>query len=88
MSIGDGIPITPERLLDAIDPPHGLEAELRKLLNRHGAEGSSNTPDHLLARYLIACLTTYNEIVVQRALWYRRWDEPGRGSAEILTAPF
>jgi hypothetical protein len=72
-----------EKLLDRVEPPDGLKVELERLLNEHSAESGSNTPDYLLARFLIDCLRAYNTAIVHRATWYRRWDEPGRGSVDI-----
>lgn len=49
----------------------GLEDDLRVLLNKHSVEGESNTPDFLLADYLVRCLQTYRYIVRQRDQWLR-----------------
>jgi hypothetical protein len=40
--------------------------ELTALLNRHSAENGSNTPDFILALYLLNCLDAYNKAVSQR----------------------
>lgn len=37
-----------------------LERELSALLNKHSAENESNTPDFILARYLMTCLNAFN----------------------------
>lgn len=37
-----------------------MEKELTALLNRHSAEQKSNTPDHILARFLLHCLDAWN----------------------------
>lgn len=58
-------------------PNPSLEGEIRRLLNLASAENASNTPDHILARYLISCLEAYNRAVIARAVWYRRLDSPG-----------
>jgi hypothetical protein len=47
-----------------------LERELTVLLNRHSAEMPSNTPDYILAHYLIGCLDTFTEATVRRDQWY------------------
>jgi hypothetical protein len=57
-----------------------LRSELKSLLNRHSAESPSNTPDHILADYLVHCLDAFNYAVRHRADWYGRIDVPGRGS--------
>lgn len=49
-----------------------LEQELTSLLNRHSAENGSNTPDFLLAEFLMGCLEQWNRSVRQRDVWYGR----------------
>ena len=54
-----------------------LEKELTQLLNRFSLENGSNTPDFILAQYLLACLDAWNIAVHQREVWYGRdkeWD--------------
>lgn len=50
-----------------------LESELRTALNRCSAENASNTPDFVLARYLLNCLEAFNMATQQRTAWH---DEP------------
>jgi hypothetical protein len=40
--------------------------ELRDLLNRFSMENGSNTPDYILADYLIDCLKAWNRAVNER----------------------
>lgn len=40
--------------------------ELRDLINRHSMENGSDTPDHILAAYLAACLAAFDAAVQQR----------------------
>jgi len=47
-----------------------LERELVVLLNRHSVENASNTPDYILAHYLIGCLDVWCEAAVKRDGWY------------------
>jgi len=47
-----------------------FKEELRSLLNRHCKENDSNTPDYLLAEYLIGCLEIYNKTLVARDKWF------------------
>lgn len=47
--------------------------ELRQLLNRHSKENPSNTPDYILADYLIACLDIFGATLEQRDRW---WGQP------------
>lgn len=55
---------------------NGLRSELKALLNKHSAEAGSNTPDHILADFLLGCLATYDEALQARAAWYGRMDAP------------
>jgi hypothetical protein len=52
-----------------------LHSELTKVLNTFNAENGSNTPDFLLADYLVGCLQTYNVIVTKREKWHGRGEE-------------
>lgn len=44
-----------------------FEQELSDLINKHSLEGGSGTADYVLATYLVAVLTAYNEAVSTRA---------------------
>lgn len=57
-----------------------LQKELATLLNRHCLENESNTPDFILAEYMMNCLTAFNRATRARGQWYGRMDVPGRGS--------
>lgn len=54
-----------------------FEADLGVLLNSHNMERMSNTPDFILARYLVACLRSFNYGTGERELWYGHSHEPG-----------
>lgn len=47
-----------------------LEEELRKLLNQENREEDSNTPDFILARFMIACLDAFELANNEREVWY------------------
>lgn len=47
-----------------------LAEELAALLNHYSQEHGSDTPDFILAAYLLACLAAWNTHVVQRDQWY------------------
>jgi len=49
-----------------------FEAGLSNLLNRVCAENDSDTPDFILAKYLLGCLKNFNETVKARENWYGR----------------
>ena len=55
-----------------------FEDELVCLLNKYSKENGSNTPDFILADYLIKCLETWNVIIAAREDWYGRKHLPGR----------
>lgn len=43
-----------------------FKKELAVLINQHSLENESNTPDFILADYLVKCLETYNHIIFGR----------------------
>lgn len=47
-----------------------LEKELSALLNKHSVENDSNTPDFVLATYLLNCLKAFGEAIKRRDSWY------------------
>lgn len=47
-----------------------LCAEIQSAINRCSAENGSNTPDFILAEYLVACLEAYNHAVRMREDWF------------------
>lgn len=57
-----------------------LAAEMESLLNRYSAESGSNTPDFILAEYVMQCLKSFNAAVCAREAWY------GRGEKAYNTA--
>jgi hypothetical protein len=49
----------------------GFEKELEALINKYSKENDSNTPDFILARYLVNCMENYSQIVTTRDNWFR-----------------
>lgn len=47
-----------------------LEQELTTLLNKCNQENNSDTPDFILAGYLLDCLAIWNKNVNRRNEWY------------------
>lgn len=43
-----------------------FEMDLENLINRYSKENESNTPDFILAQYLVGCLKVFNQTVQQR----------------------
>ncbi len=48
----------------------GFKAELVHLVNRHSMENESNTPDYLLADYLMDCLHAYKRVHNRTNDWF------------------
>ncbi len=53
-----------------------FERELANLINRHSMENASNTPDYILAQYLLGCLGAFTAATQQRETWYGRDARP------------
>ena len=51
-----------------------FEHALKDLLNCYSMDG--DTPDYLLASFLMACLSAYNQTVTARDKWHNSEDEP------------
>ena len=46
--------------------------ELETLINKNSLENGSDTPDFILANYLIMCLETFDNTLQAREQWYGR----------------
>lgn len=46
-----------------------FEQELEYIINKHSLENASNTPDFILAGYLMACLRAWNIHINKRSEW-------------------
>lgn len=57
-----------------------LESEVTDLLNRHSAENASDTPDFVLAEFLLRCLTAFDLATVKRDSWYGRDPKSARST--------
>ena len=44
--------------------------ELEALINSHSMENGSDTPDFILARYLVHCLDAFDFATKHRTQWY------------------
>ena len=59
------------------DPTPTFSEELEKLLNMKSMEQGSDTPDFILAEYMLACLNAFNSATNSREAWYgRKTTEP------------
>lgn len=72
-----------QRILDAVIEEENrrkrLEEALRYAINSCSAENGSNTPDWVLAKYLMACLDAWNGGCRARDTWYGQSPYPGNG---------
>ncbi len=71
----------PEPATTTNDAHESFETQLSRLINHHGLEQHSDTPDFLLARYLVRCLDVYHAGIIDREVWYGR----GGGSTKTPT---
>lgn len=53
-----------------------FEKELQQLINKHSRENASNTPDFILAMYMMNCLEAFEQATQQRETWYGREPRP------------
>ena len=60
------------------EPNNDFRSDLKKLLNKYNIEAGSNTPDHVLADYLIRCLDNFTETTQARESWYGTKLVPGK----------
>ena len=54
-----------------------LAQELEILLNKYSEENESNTPDFILAKFMLAGLENFNVATRERDRWYGVHLEPG-----------
>lgn len=47
-----------------------LRKSIEQVINLHSAENASNTPDFILAEYLMNCLSAFDWATKQRDAWY------------------
>lgn len=47
-----------------------FERELTQLINKYSQENPSNTPDYILAGYLVGCLAAWNMTMLRRTRWF------------------
>lgn len=49
-----------------------FRTELEQLINRYSKENESNTPDFILANFIINSLAAFDSAVREREIWYGR----------------
>ena len=47
-----------------------FQKDLENLINHHNIDGESNTPDYVLASYLMTCLDNYHAVISSRDGFY------------------
>ena len=60
-----------------------LREEIERVINCHSAENGSNTPDFILAGFLVGCLEMFDAAVNGREQWFGRNKKP----IEIILSP-
>lgn len=101
LAIKDGDPLKgwtapengPELTLEVrrLTPPPAVsqefQDELARLINKHSQENGSDTPDFLLASFLVGCLEVWNSQIRLREKWFGRAEQwtpvGGSGDAPI-----
>jgi hypothetical protein len=56
--------------------------DLQRLINRHSMENGSNTPDFLLASFLMEVLKSVDDLIRARDYWYGVQMKPGQDNAK------
>jgi hypothetical protein len=56
---------------------------LKELLNKGCRENESNTPDFILAEFMMACLEAFEEGIKARDKWYGIAPKPGKPAPEV-----
>lgn len=51
-----------------------LKKEIAGLLNKYSQENRSNTPDYMLADFMLGCLNVYENTIRSRTEWFERKD--------------
>lgn len=44
--------------------------EFANIINKYSVENDSDTPDFILAEYLVQCLETFGDIQIKRSKWF------------------
>lgn len=70
-------------MTDLSDQDAGFQQELERLCNKYSIEKGSDTPDFILAQFIVGCLEAWNGAVKRRDEWYgfKPWPRP------LLPAP-
>lgn len=58
-----------------VEAPVPFGKALEQLINSYSIENGSNTPDFILAEYMIGCLRAYQTAVGARDKWFGKEDD-------------
>jgi hypothetical protein len=58
------------RAIPSSRAPTQFEREIAEVINRHSRENGSDTPDFILAAYLVNCLFAFDQAASWRAKWH------------------
>lgn len=64
-------------------PPGTLRQDIERAINRHSAESGSNTPDFILADFLVDCLAAFDKASRAREKWYGKALSIGGGVTDL-----
>jgi hypothetical protein len=64
--------VTTDNVLEdvRVSPDSAFLLELESLINKYSKENGSNTPDYILADYLLDCLNAFDKSVRARHKWF------------------
>ena len=60
-----------------------FKKDLTYLINKHSLENDSNTPDFVLAEYLVGCLESYNKSIKLKDGFYNKSTDNKKMSCDI-----
>lgn len=64
-----------------------LRREIEQAINRCGAEAGSDTPDWVLAEFLLGCLSSFDKAVLARTAWHGDQGQSGAQPSAPIAAP-
>lgn len=65
----------------------GFRQKIESAINSHGIENGSQTPDFILAQYLMDCLMAWDKATMHREAFYGRAESVEPGGPLIMKQP-
>jgi hypothetical protein len=84
-SLTEGELAVVENRAPVYEPRPTLDEALRAVLNRYSVENGSNTPDFILATYMLASLKAFETASLERERWYGKSLRIGMGADKCAT---